>query len=293
MKKRVRDLLHFFQYITIMSLTFFLSFIPDRLIKQAGKILGFLIFIIWRKRRMIARESIKIAVEMKEINLRDDVDTTVRKVFYNLGRYILELIKIYHKRGEKILNNVRIKGIENFNEAKRRGRGIIFITCHGGNWELMAIAFSRLVEPFCVVARPLNNPYLNRLIERVRSNFGNRVIYKKGALREIVRTLNKNMPVGVLMDQSVLRDEGVFINFLGRPAWTTKMPALIGKRTGAVILPAFIKSDNDHHIIEIQKKIDLSGDELKDTRALTSVIEDYIKRYPHEWLWIHRRWKKR
>ncbi len=293
MKKNLRDLFHLLQYITIICLTFFLSFIPDRLVASSGRILGYLIFLIWRKRRRIARESIKIAVEKREINLQEDVDTTVRKVFYNLGRYILELIKIYHKRGENILNNVRIKGIENFNEAKKSGKGIIFITCHGGNWELMAIAFSRLVEPLGVIARPINNPYLNRLIERIRSNFGNRVIYKRGALREIMKTLNKNMPVGILMDQSVLREEGVLINFLGRPAWTTRMPALIGKRTGAVILPAFIRSDNNHHIIEIQKKIDISGDELKDTRALSSVIEDYIRRYPHEWLWIHRRWKER
>lgn len=243
---------------------------------------------------MIALESIRKTIELKEINLKGkDEKEIVKKVFYNLGRYFIELVKIYHKRGEIILKNVRIEGIENFYEAKKSGRGIIFITCHGGNWELMAIAFSKLVEPMGVVARPLNNFYLNRLIERVRMEYGNRVIYKKGALREILRTLKEKRPAGILMDQSVLKDEGVLINFLGRPAWTTRMPALIAKRTGAVILPAFIRSVKNHHVIEIHKKIALTGDELTDISKITSSIEDYIRRYPDEWLWIHRRWKKR
>jgi KDO2-lipid IV(A) lauroyltransferase len=157
----------------------------------------------------------------------------------------------------------------------------------------MAIAFGRFIEPIGVVARPLNSRAINKFIEDIRTKYGNHVIYKKGAVKEILRDLRENRAVGILMDQSVLKEEGVVIDFLGRPAWTSRMPALIAKKTGARILPAFIRKDNNGYLIEISSAIELTGDEVEDTKRGSEYIERFIISNPSEWLWIHRRWKKR
>ena len=144
----------------------------------------------------------------------------------------------------------------------------------------------------------MDNPFLNRIIEKTRRTYGNRIIYKKAALKNILQELRSNEAVGILMDQAVLAREGFIIDFLGRGAWTTKMPALIARKTGAVVLPAFIHRTEYGHKIEIFPEVKLSYDDnkeeqlKKDTKKFSSYIEEYIQKYPAEWLWIHRRWKR-
>ena len=138
---------------------------------------------------------------------------------------------------------------------------------------------------------------LNGLIEHVRKRYGNRVIDKKGALRHIMQGLKRNDCIGILMDQAVVPEEGYVIDFLGRSAWTTKMPAVIAHRTGAAVVPAFIYRDNHGHRITIFPEVELARDEGEnalenDTERFSRFIEDYIREHPTEWLWIHRRWKR-
>ena len=162
----------------------------------------------------------------------------------------------------------------------------------------MAIAFSFHVTSFSLVARPLNNPYFNALLEQARSRFGNRTIYKKGALRAITSTLRSGGTVGILMDQAVLAEEGFVIDFLGRGAWTSKVPALIARKTGAAVLPAFIRREGKGHEIIIYPEVSLSSLSdyehavREDTQRFSRSIEDYIRINPSQWLWLHRRWKR-
>jgi KDO2-lipid IV(A) lauroyltransferase len=162
----------------------------------------------------------------------------------------------------------------------------------------MAITAALKLQALSVVARPVDNPFINRFVERVRKKYGNAVIYKRGALKSILQKLKNNDVVGILMDQAVKRDEGFVIDFLGIGAWTMKMPALIARKTGAAVLPAFIHRTERGHIITIHPAVELSATEdrdaavVEDTKRFSWYVEEYIRQHPTEWLWIHKRWKR-
>jgi len=271
-----------------------LSFLPVK----AGESLGLILYHLWKGRREIATDNLKKSVVLHALSLTHSPEEVIREHFKNLGRFFIEILKIYYCRGKGILRETTIRGLENFERAKGKGKGVIFLTGHCGNWELLAIAFSFHVTSFSLVARPLNNPYLNAFLERARSRFGNRAIYKWGALRAIISTLRKGGNVGILMDQAVLADEGLVIDFLGRGAWTSRMPALIARKTAAAVLPAFIRRNGKGHEITIYPEVSLSslGNHehavREDTQRFSRFIEDYIRQNPSQWLWLHKRWKR-
>jgi len=275
-----------------------LAVLPLSWALKAGEILGLLVFSLWKSRGRIARENLISAVSSHAIKISEPVEKIIRDNFENLGKSFIEVIKIYFGLGKAIIDSVVMEGEENLRAAKAKNRGVIFITGHCGNWELLAIASSVKLSDLSIVARPLNNPYLNSLVEKARKKYGNDVIYKKGALKPIIQTLKNNGVVGILMDQAVLAEEGYVIDFLGRGAWTTKMPALIARKTGAAVLPAFIHREAEGHKIIIYPEVELSqGDNTEhavkeDTSKFSRFIEEYIKEHPSEWLWIHRRWKR-
>ncbi|MEW6162640.1 MAG: lysophospholipid acyltransferase family protein [Nitrospirota bacterium] len=283
-----------------------LAALPLRCSLKAGEFLGLLLFYTWGSRRRIALENIERAMLSGQWTplypplLRGELkggEGIARETFKNLGKSFVEILKIYYGLGKKIIDSVEIEGIENFNKAKSRGRGILFLTGHCGNWELMALTTSVKYFPIAIVARPIDNPYVNRFIEKIRQRYGNRVIYKQKALKSVMELLKKGECVGVLMDQAVLPDEGYVIDFLGRRAWTSKMPALIAKKIGAAVLPAFIHRTNGGHKIKIYPEVELSntngeGAVPEDTKRFSEYVQGYIKEYPSEWLWIHRRWKR-
>jgi Kdo2-lipid IVA lauroyltransferase/acyltransferase len=279
-------------------LSILLAILPLRWSMKSGEILGLLLFYLWGSRRKIAIENLSKSVLANTIATAEQAEEIIRNNFRNLGRSFVEIIKIFFGLGKGIIDSVDIKGVENFQKAESKGKGIIYITGHCGNWELLAITFSMKVSEISVVARPIDNPYINNFVEQVRGKFGNSVIHKKGALKPIMQTLTNNGCVGILMDQAVLRDEGVVIDFLGRGAWTTKMPALIAKKTSAAVLPAFIhRTDKGHRMIiypeiELSRSDDMEQAVKEDTVNFSRFIEDYIKAHPTEWLWIHNRWKR-
>lgn len=275
------------------------ALMPYRFACAFGQGLGMAVHMLWSSRRRIAIDNIRRAIDNGALPASLDAEQAVRDFFRQLGRSVAELIKIYCGLGRHILDGVRIEGKEHFDEAKRSGRGILFITGHCGNWEIMALVTGLRCEPASVVARAQNNPYLNQMIAWVRARYGNHIIYKQGALKAILAELRHNRIVGILMDQAVFENEGVLIEFLGRPAWTTKMPALIGRKTGAAMLSAFIHREGDEQVIRFSPPFYLDGGSgegeaalIADTQRLSRHIEDHIRAYPSEWLWIHRRWKR-
>src|SRR4030043_2371470 len=191
------------------------AILPLRLSIKAGEILGLLVFYLWGSRRRIAIENLKHSISSNAITTAEPAEKVIRDNFKNLGKSFAEVIKIYYGFGKKIIDSVDIEGIENFNQAKSKGKGILSLTGHCGNWELMAIATSVRLGDAAIVARPINNPYVNKLIENVRQKYGNRVIYKQQALKPIIQALKNNDSVGILIDQAVIPDEGYVIDFLG------------------------------------------------------------------------------
>ena len=278
-------------FLLFIAFTIPFALMPLVLSKKAGRGAGAILYALWKSRRIIAIENIKNSlVDFKDKNgIPLPPKTIALESFKNLGESIAELIKIYYGMQKKVLKSVRVEGIE---RLKRRDKGIILITGHTGNWELLALASTSNVGNIGVVARPFGNPYINNFIEKARSKNGNYPIYKKGALRKILSALKDKGIVGILMDQAVVEAEGLLIDFLGRPAWTTKTPAIIANRTKAAVHPLFIHREGSGHIIKIYPEVQITGDELKDTITLSAYIEDYIKENPTEWLWIHKRWKR-
>ncbi|MDX9714791.1 MAG: lysophospholipid acyltransferase family protein [Dissulfurispiraceae bacterium] len=286
----------FIERLAAAALIFFsLPFVllPLALSRRLGRLLGAVVYFIWVSRRRIAIENIRLSNLCRSV----DASLTARKSFENLGESFAEIAKIRAGLGRKVLENIRIEGIDNFLEAAAEGRGAISITGHCGNWEVMALSSGIQIKTISVVARRQNNIYIDGIVEKMRTKYGNKVIYKKGALKQILSAVKANENVGILMDQAVSENEGYVVNFLGRPAWTTKMPALIARRTGAAVLPVFIRREGSGHVIMILPPVKLSdadGEQavIDDTIVFNSYIENYIRCWPEEWLWIHKRWKR-
>ncbi|PKL51830.1 MAG: lipid A biosynthesis acyltransferase [Nitrospira bacterium HGW-Nitrospira-1] len=293
--KKIRWLLEF---IFVLCLAFPIAVFPNKISLFIGKQLGSLLYLFWNSRKKIAIENIKKSIDSKNLSSSLSPETIAKECFINIGKSFAEIMRIYFRADSKIIDSLEIRGLENFNKAKSNGKGIIILTGHCGNWELMALAFGVRVHVVSGVARVQNNPYLHTLISKIRLKYGNNIIYKKGALKRILSALKGNGVVGILMDQAVSKGEGKVIDFLGRGAWTTKMPALIARKSGASILPVFIHREFDSHVIIINPEVQLSDESdsekavIEDTKKFTAYIEDCIRRHPSEWLWIHKRWKR-
>jgi KDO2-lipid IV(A) lauroyltransferase len=294
----MKNIRFFLEAFFMVIITMPIAFLPLAWARKCGELIGIILFRLWGSRRRIALENLKQSEASGSIILIESAEKVIKENFKNFGKSFIEVVKVYFGFDRKIFRQITLNGAEHFHAARLQGKGVIFITGHCGNWELLALATGMRLSPVSVVARPVDNPFINAFIEKARKRYGNSVIYKKGALKSILYTLKKNGCIGILMDQSVLANEGFIIDFLGRGAWTTKMPALIAQKTGATVLPAFIHRINGGHVMTIYPEVKLSRSDdkkesfVEDTRILSSYIEGYIKEHPSEWLWIHRRWKR-
>jgi len=265
--------------------------------------LGFIIPLIIPKRRKIVIDNINASLAyMKAHQLWNspckDAGGLARAIFMNMGRSLIEICKLYHGRGEAIIKGIQIRGLENYEAARTKGKGIIFLSGHCGNWELMSLTLSSLFgKELSGIVRSQNNPYFNKMVERMRSRYNSRLIYKKGAMKAILAALKKKEMVGIMADQAVFPNEGYLIDVLGRKAWAAKAPVIIARKSGAALVPVFIYREGEQHIITFYPEhvLDSDTDEAgikKDTEALSRYVEDFIVAHPTQWYWVHRRWKR-
>jgi Kdo2-lipid IVA lauroyltransferase/acyltransferase len=282
----------------VLCLALPFALLPLKLSLKAGQGVGLLLYLAWGSRRRIAIENIEKAVTAGGLIINAPPKVIARRSFMNLGKSFVEIVKIYFGLGKPIIDSIEAIGEENFYKAKEKGKGVLFITGHCGNWELTALGFGARGEKMSSIARAQNNPYLNRLVEKARTKYGNTIIYKDNALMAVVSTLRQNGIIGILMDQAVIPEEGVIIDFLGRPAWTIKIPAIMARRLKPVVIPAFMHREGNRRIGTFYPEVRLSQDPdpekamIEDTKTLSGYIENYIREHPEEWLWIHRRWKR-
>lgn len=286
------------EIVLIIILSFPVAVLPHKIALKAGEVLGLLAFYVQTKKRKIAFDNIEKLAGQSSLGQKSEA--LVKEAFKNIGKSFVEIIKIYYGFGKGILKNIEIIGIENYHRAKAKGKGVILITGHCGNWELMALSFGMQTGGVSSIARDQKNPFLNKLIEQVRAKHGNRIIYKKGALKAVISELRDGRNVGILIDQAVFKNKGYIIDFLGRPSGTIKSPALIARKTGAAVIPAFINRYADRHIINIYPEVKLSQNAdsekaaiIEDTARFMGFIEAYIREHPTEWYWVHRKWKNR
>ena len=222
-----------------------------------------------------------------------------RGVFVNQGKTMAELALSPRMDSAALHRLVSMEGREIIDREKRKGKGIIIITGHLGNWELIPAYFVSVGLHGGVVARRVYYEKYERLLSRLRLSKGFRVFYRDESPRAILKTLKNNEVVGILADQDVRKLDGVFVEFFGRPAYTPTAPVLIAMKTGAPLIPARIVREGRKHRIVVDEPIPLrrSGDREADlvhnTQAWSRVIERYIREHPDQWVWMHRRWRTR
>lgn len=291
------------QAIIFYLFTIVFAIIPECLVRPTGKILGRMSAVLIPKRRQIAIDNIRQALPsmMKDPDWNFPVQTAEKiagMMFEHLGMSLIETARLYHGQGMKIVEQVEIRGKEHFDKAIARGKGVIFLTGHCGNWELAALGLAHhLKSTMSVVARRQNSPYLNSMVEKMRQRYNNKIIYKHEAFRNMLAVFRKNGMVGLLVDQAVFPEEGALINFLGRKAWASKGPVVMARKSGTAVLPAFIHREADRHVIEIYPELSFSDDNsatgmAADVQLYSNAIENFIIRHPLDWYWVHRRWKR-
>jgi Kdo2-lipid IVA lauroyltransferase/acyltransferase len=216
-------------------------------------------------------------------------------VYASIGRLLLAFARFPKLDRRNVDEWIRYEGLDHFAEAKKQGRGVLFATAHLGNWELSAFAHALMTEPMNVVVRPLDNPRIDRMVERRRRMSGNRVIEKADAARTILRALKNNDAVGILVDQNSSLGEGVFVDFFGTPACAGAAFVKLAARSGAAVIPGFaLWSERDRrYTLRFYPPLPITGDTAADTQALHSLLESVIREHPDQWLWIHQRWKTR
>ena len=216
-------------------------------------------------------------------------------VFRSVARLLASFARFPQIHRGNVNTWIRYEGFEHFEEARRRGKGVLFATAHLGNWELSAFAHALLCAPMHVVVRPLDNPLIDRLVARRRTMSGNRLIEKKDFARGILQALGANEAVGILIDQNASLENGVFVDFFGIQACAGSGFAKLAAHTGAAVIPGFaLWSEGERKfVLRFYPEVPVTGDVQDDTARLHSVLEGVIREYPEQWLWIHRRWKTR
>jgi KDO2-lipid IV(A) lauroyltransferase len=225
----------------------------------------------------------------------------LRGEFTSLGRQLAELCQFPRYTPKNIDEIVVYDGLENYERAYARGKGVLFLTAHFGGWELSAFAHSLHGHWLHVVMRPMDNPYLDRLLQSYRTMYGNKVVPKDDFVRGLLAAMRAGETVGILMDTNMTPPQGVFVDFLGIQACTASGLARIALRTDAAVVPGFTIWDESLEkyrlrfdpSVDLVRTGDLEADIIANTQKFTKVIEEYVMKYPDQWLWVHRRWKTR
>ena len=225
----------------------------------------------------------------------------LRGLFRNLGAQLVEFCRMPRYTAENTRGWIRTDGLENYLAAQARGKGVLVLTGHLGGWELSSFYHSLMGHPMGMVIRRLDNRLLDEYVNRIRCLHGNRVLHKDDFARGLLTAMRTGDTVGILMDTNMTPPQGVFVKFFGMTACTASGLARVALRTGAAVLPGFLvwESAEGKYVLHFGPELrfresdDPEADIVAATQQCNDVLESWIRRYPDQWLWIHRRWKTR
>jgi KDO2-lipid IV(A) lauroyltransferase len=285
---------HRVEYGIVLAIRAAVGVLPAAAARWIGTAVGVAFYAVDRAHRTVAIEQLRAAFPV-----RTDAECRRigRQTFVHFGQLLVTLLRVSTLTPSQLLDTVEVEGDDRVRAALAAGKGVIFFTGHFGYWELHALAHAMVVSPISVLARPLDNPYLHRLLENMRTATGNQVIYRQGAMRKVLRALNANQGVAMLIDQHMHGADTVMVDFFGRPARTTSALATIALRTGAPVLPVFAIPDRHGRCRLIyEPAVELPPPGTADpvqalTQRCTDVLEMQVRRAPNLWLWMHRRWR--
>ena len=273
-----------------------------RMPRSAARLLaGFIAFAVYwccgRLRRVGVR-NLEMALPSLSSKTRGKI---LRRVYIHLGWQLVEFCRMTRYTPENTRNWMRTEGLEHYLDAQARGKGVLISTGHFGAWELSSFYHSLTGHPMGMVIRRLDNRRLDEYVNRIRCVHGNYVVHKDDFGRGLLKAMHAGGTVGILMDTNMTPPQGEFVKFFGMDACTGTGLAHIARKTGAAVLPGFMlwEPDERRYVlrfgpeVEIPRTENVATDILEGTQRCTSVMESWIRRYPDQWLWIHRRWKTR
>jgi Kdo2-lipid IVA lauroyltransferase/acyltransferase len=275
-----------------------MGILPRPLSRAFAIAIAQLVYLVHFRLRQVGMRNLELAFPGKSVAERHRI---LRGVFTSLGRQLAELCLFPRYTAQNVDKVVVYDGLDNFERAYARGKGVLFLTAHFGGWELSAFAHSLHGHWLNIVMRPMDNPYLDSLLQSYRTMHGNKVVPKDDFVRGLLAAMKCGETVGILMDTNMTPPQGVFVDFFGIPACTASGLARIALRTDAAVVPGFTIWDERlgkyrlrfDPAVELVRTGDLEADIVANTQRFTKVIEDYVRRYPDQWLWVHRRWKTR
>lgn len=289
---------HWLEYTPVWLAAKFFGLLPRPVARAICIGIGLAAYAVYPRLRCVGLRNLSIAFPNKTEQEKKKI---LREVYKNLGRQMAEFCLLPRYSLKNVDKIAVYDGFENFAAAEARGKGVLFITAHFGGWEIGSFVHSLHGHPLNIVIRPLDNPYLNAMVDRYRTRHGNSTFPKQDFARGLLSSLKRGETVGILMDTNMTPPQGSFVDFFGVPACTATGLARVALHTDAAVVPGFTIWDKvaGRYRIRFDPAIKLvstgddEADALANTAAFTKVIESYVARYPEQWLWVHRRWKTR
>jgi KDO2-lipid IV(A) lauroyltransferase len=286
------------EYAIAWSALKFLGLLPRRAARFVGASFASVAYAVRTPLRKAALFNLQLAFPDWDDAQRNHV---IRGMIQQVGWMAAEFSHFPEYTRENIERIVVVDGFENFDAARRCGKGVLFLTGHMSAWELAPFAQALYGYPLHFLVRPIANHRVDALINRYRCLSGNRSIEKNRAARSILKVLGEGGTVGILADHNTVLEEGVFVNFFGIPASTTSGLARFALRTGAPVVPGFLVWNEQlrkyrlifEPAVELARTGSEESDVLENTQRFMRVVEDFVRAHPDQWLWVHKRWKTR
>jgi len=288
------------EYLALRAAFGALAALPLGAALRVGELAALVAYLLDRRHRRVGMRNLEIAFPEKPIRERRRI---LRASFLNLGRMAAELAHLPRLSAERLRDMVRFVDEEWWREATswERSTGVLVLSGHFGNWELLVFAHGMRGHPVHMVHRTIANPLLDRWLNALRARAGTRTIRKRHAARAVLAALHERGLLVLPFDQNSTRGLGVFVDFFGVPASTNAGLARIALRTDAPIVPAFIVREgrSARHrvhvlpIMQVERTGDPRADVVRNTQRFSAVFEDMVRRHPEQWLWMHKRWKTR
>ncbi len=275
-----------------------LGAVPRGVARGAGAVVGLAAYALASRLRRVGRRNLALAFPDRSEPERESI---LRASFRNLGWQVAEFAQMRRYTSDATQSFVRYAGLENYLEARERRKGVLVLTGHLGAWELSSFYHSLMGYPMAMVIRRLDNVRVDAFVNGIRTLHGNRVLHKDDFARGILKELHRGETVGILMDTNMTPPQGVFVPFFGKDACTASGLARVALHAGAAVLPGFLlwEPREGRYVLHFGKALELArtgdpeADAMANTAMFTEVLESWIRRYPEQWLWVHRRWKTR
>ena len=286
------------EYGLVVAVARCLGRMPRGLARLMARFLAFVVYCCMGRLRRVGVRNLELVLPELSSRAKEKI---LRRVYLHLGWQLVEFCRMTRYTPDNTRDLMRTEGLEHYLNAQARGKGVLIITGHLGAWELSSFYHSLMGYPMGIVIRRLDNRRLDEYVNGIRCLHGNYVVHKDDFGRGLLTAMRSGSTVGILMDTNMTPPQGEFVKFFGIDACTGSGLAHIARKTGAAVLPGFMlwEADERRYVlrfgpeVEVPRTENAAADILEGTQRYTSVLESWIRRYPDQWLWIHRRWKTR